>query len=191
MNQGFAKGTYFDVLSKNKALVIGGVGLAFPILGFIYEYNLLRAFGVNIGMFSDTTDFLISAFKKPLVVCSYFIATLVLVLIGSIQFKYKKLKPGILLNIFVPISLFVILIFLNIYIAQEQIRAIKCTEQFYVELEFKSEKKLSVNKKDLVMISANSRYIFIFQRMQNHTGKTIIVPKEDLLTLVQSPYTLP
>ncbi|WP_409423289.1 MULTISPECIES: hypothetical protein [unclassified Pseudoalteromonas] len=184
---------YFEIISEHFIIVTVVIAALFPILGFVYEYTLLRHFYISIIMFSNSTDFLLSAFKKPWIPYIYFLALIGLILIGCLQKALamkKTLCFTMLFNFFIPL---LILISLKLYIerqADKHADDIKQQHPFYVKLKLKDESLISKNSKDIIMISASGQYVFLYKKINNENGKTIIIPREQIVSLTQSPFEL-
>ncbi|WP_022944362.1 hypothetical protein [Pseudoalteromonas ruthenica] len=189
MKKTFLEQFYFEILSNHSAKIALSTTLLFPSLGFIYEYLLLRDFGINVIMFSSPSDFLLSAFKKPIIPIAYVIVFFSFVFIGCLEaffIKNKNSKKGLVINIITPTILLILTITLIVKKAEEHSKNIKNTNKFYISLDLKKPKKISNHPKDLVMISASGDYIFLYQR----NGKSHIIPKSQIISITQIPYNI-
>lgn len=188
MKNKFLEQFYFDFFAKNYIAIAIFMTAFFPILGFLYEYVLLKEFGISIVMFSSSSDFLLSAFKKAIIPIAYVLIFTAFVVAGCLEatlLKKKSIKLGIVLNVVLPLITLILLLSLIIYKAKEHSENIKSKKFFYVSIELKKPLKLSNHSKDLVMISASGDYIFLYQR----NGKSHIIPKNQIISLSQVPYT--
>lgn len=56
------------ILAEHSGLVLTGIYILLSAVGFTYNHHLFRRFGVSIADYSETSDFLLAAFREPFVI---------------------------------------------------------------------------------------------------------------------------
>jgi len=203
-------------------------------VGYWREYILMQEFGINIVVFAEADDFLLAAFKSPLIFLVSF--PLFIGIIGLSWFKIQRLshanaylkrnaislranmassfsseaieeeiqkqrdaytfEKGIykhqkLTAFYLAIAPIISGIMLYIFIDIEKnntIKGIKYTPSYFTVVDLRTSRSLLPdNNKELVLITATEKYIFLYRHMPEDKGETYIVPSASITSIIQIP----
>ena len=170
---------------EHPALFISGLYLFASLIGLFYEWNFLRLFGINVFLYSETSDFLLASLKEPFT-WGLTILAVFLVMIDNAAgaLLHGARKPGKLFrwygskryrqfNYLVVVVLIGWFLYMHGSVTERSIREGKA-ELLTLQLSDGSPAR------DLVMLGTTGRFAFFFD---HSLEKIFIYPHESILEI--------
>ena len=67
-------------LAEHPALFVSGIYFVASLIGLVYSWAFLRAFGINVFRYAEISDFLLASLKEPF---TWFLAIFAVILVAT------------------------------------------------------------------------------------------------------------
>jgi hypothetical protein len=170
-------------LAEHPALLVSGIYFAASLIGLVYSWALLRAFGINVFRYAEISDFLLASLKEPF---TWFLAILAIILIifdNAMSLRMQRRGPSRFFRwygseryrqINYLASVLLVVVFLLSYATVKE-RGIRDGEGEIVSVYLTDGSP----PKQVVMLGTTARFVFLYdevaERVDIHPNESILV----------------
>ena len=173
-------------LAENPALLVSGIYFLASLIGLVYSWFFLRAFGINVFQFAEISDFLLASLKEPFTWALAILAVLLVVSDNANSLRVQRRGPSRLFGWYgsegYRRSNYLVLLFLvvaSLYLlASSKERAIRdgAGDSFIVHLSDSSAEK------HRVLLGTTARFVFLYDRVSENVD---VHPNESILMMTK------
>lgn len=175
------------VLAEHPAVFVSGIYFAASLIGLVYSWAFLRAFGINVFRYAEISDFLLASLKEPLTWVLTLLAVILVTFDNAMSLRVQRRGPSRLFRWYGSeryrhinyLGLVVVIIFYLIEYATVKERKIRDGEGEIVSVHLAD----ASDPKQLVMLGTTGRFIFLFDHVSERVD---IHPHESILMITKS-----
>ena len=173
-------------LVEHPALFVSGIYFVASLIGLVYSWAFLRAFGINVFRYAEISDFLLASLKEPF---TWFLAVFAVILVAfdnAMSLRVQRRGTSRFLRwygseryreINYLASVFLVVVFLFLYAATKE-REIRDGEGEVVSVHLTDASP----PKQLVMLGTTARFVFLYDQVAERVD---IHPNESILTITK------
>jgi len=173
-------------LTEHPALLVSGIYFVASLIGLVYSWAFLRAFGINVFRYAEISDFLLASLKEPF---TWILAVFAVVLVAfdnAMSRRVQRRGPSRFFRwygseryrqINYLASLFLVVVFLFSYATTKE-RGIRDGEGDVVSVYLTDGSP----PKQLVMLGTTARFVFLYDQVAERVD---IHPNESILTITK------
>ena len=175
-----------QTLAEHPALLVSVLYFVASLIGLVYSWAFLRAFGINVFRYAEVSDFLLASLKEPFTWVLVILAVIVIAFDNTMSLRVQRRGPSRFfrwygnaryrqMNYLVMVLLVVAFLFSYATTKEEEIRDGE-GEVFSVHLADSSPPK------QLVMLGTTARFVFLYDQMAE---RVYIHPNESILMITK------
>ncbi len=175
------------MLVEHPAFLISGVYLVASLIGLVYSWAFLQAFGINVFRYAEISDFLLASLKDPFTWILAVFAVALVLFDNAMSRRVQASVPGRFirwygseryrqLNYLMLVSMVTLFLFVFAAVNERNIRDGKA-EVVHVFLTDGSPPKR------LIMLGTTAKYVFLFDHVEERVD---MHPHESILTITKS-----
>jgi hypothetical protein len=174
------------MLVEHPAFLVSGLYLVASLIGLVYSWAFLRAFGINVFRYAEISDFLLASLKEPFTWILAVLAVALVLFDNTMSRRVQARAPGRLIRwygseryrqINYLVLVFLVAFFLLTFatVNERNIRDGKA-EAVHVFLTDGSPPKR------LIMLGTTAKYVFLFDHVEERLD---MHPHESILTITK------
>jgi len=172
------------MLVEHPGLFASGIYFVASLVGLIYSWAFLGAFGINVSRYAELSDFLLASLKQPFTWLLTLLAVALILMDNAMSLRVERRKPGRLfrwygneryrqINYLLASLMVIVFLFAYAKMNEQKIRKGK-EETVSVYLTDASPAK------QLVILGTTSKFVFLY----DHTSERVdIHPIENILMI--------
>ena len=86
------------MLTEHPGLFVSGIYFIASLIGLVYSWAFLGAFGINVSRYAELSDFLLASLKQPFTWLLTLLAVVLIVIDNAMSVRVQQRKPGRLLG---------------------------------------------------------------------------------------------
>ena len=173
-------------LADHPALLVSGIYFVASLIGLVYSWAFLRAFGINVFRYAEISDFLLASLKEPF---TWFLAILAVILVAFDNAVSLRVQRRGLSRFFgwygsdryrqlnYLAAVFIVVVFLLSYATTKE-REIRDGEGEVVSVYLTDASP----PKQLVMLGTTARFVFLYDQVAERVD---IHPNESILMITK------
>lgn len=175
------------MMIEHPAFLLSGLYFVASLIGLVYSWAFLRAFGVNVLRYAEVSDFLLASLKEPF---TWILAILIVVSVLSDNAMSRRVQargPGRFtrwygsdryrqINYLLSLAVVIGLLFL---FATENAKKIRDGDAEIVRVSLAD----GSSPKQLIMLGTTAKYVFLYDDLD---GRVDMHPHESILTISKS-----
>ena len=172
-----------QMLAEHPALLVSGIYFAASLIGLVYSWAFLRAFGINVFRYAEISDFLLASLKEPFTWLLAIFAIIVIVFDNAMSLRIQRRGPSRFFRwygceryrqINYLASVFLIVVFLLSYATVKE-REIRDGEGEIVSVHLTDASP----PKQVVILGTTARFVFLYdhvaERVDIHPNESILM----------------
>lgn len=175
------------MLGEHPAFLVSGLYLVASLIGLVYSWTFLNAFGINVFRYAEMSDFLLASLKEPVTWVLAVLAVALVLFDNAMSRRVQARVPGRFirwygseryrqLNYLVLVVLVAFFLFAFATVKERNIRDGKA-EAVHIFLTDGSPPKR------LTMLGTTAKYVFLFDHVEERVD---MHPHENILTISKS-----
>ncbi len=175
------------VLAEHPAFFVSGLYLVASLIGLVYSWAFLRAFGINVFRYAEISDFLLASLKEPFTWVLAVLAVSMILFDNAMSRRVQAQGPGRLfrwygseryrqMNYLALVSVVIVFLFTYAKVKERSIRD-GTGEVVSVHLTDASPPK------QLIMLGTTGKFIFLYDHVAERVD---IHPHESILMITKS-----
>jgi len=173
-------------LAEHPALFVSGIYFAASLIGLVYSWAFLRAFGINVFRYADISDFLLASLKEPFTWLLAILVVIVIVFDNAMSLRIQRRGPGRFFRwygseryrqINYLVLVFAVVLVLLSYATVKE-RGVRDGEGEIVSVYLTDASP----PKQLVILGTTARFVFLFDQVAERVD---IHPNESILMITK------
>ncbi len=161
-----------QTLAEHPALLVSVIYFVASVIGLVYSWTFLRAFGINVFRYAEISDFLLASLKAPFTWILTILAVILVAGDNTMSLRVQRRGPSRLFRwygceqyrrINYLVAVFLIVVFLFSYATTKE-RGIRDGEGEVVSVQLID----SSPPKQLVMLGTTARFVFLYDQVAEH-----------------------
>jgi hypothetical protein len=170
-------------LAEHPALLVSGIYFAASLIGLVYSWAFLRAFGINVFRYAEISDFLLASLKEPFTWLLAILAVILIIFDNAMSLRIQRRGPSRFFRWYGSeryrqvnylASAFLVVVLLLSYATVKE-RGIRDGEGEIVSVHLTDASP----PKQLVMLGTTARFVFLYdpvaERVDIHPNESILM----------------
>jgi len=170
-------------LAEHPALLVSAIYFVASLIGLVYSWAFLRAFGINVFRYAEISDFLLASLKEPFTWILAILAVILAAFDNAMSLRVQRRGPSRFFRwygseryrqINYLVSVFLVVFLLFSYATMKE-RGIRDGEGEVLSVHLTD----SSSPKQLVMLGTTARFVFLYdhvaERVDIHPNESILM----------------